>query len=223
MSEFYTIKEISKKFGYTDSSIRDWLRKGILKGTKIGRSWRISSLEVKRISQNVIIESNEELKNKIKILESEQKQIKESISQLMQSLDKNGDLNIHGITILGDAEWPLGSIGKSLGRTLITGNDEAILIINSVNNNIKPGNQSTLFLGARSGKNSDKSALGIISGGKENDIESNLESFITLSTTKDNGASSLEIKINNGKVEIKGNLIVQGNLDVAGTINEKKE
>lgn len=44
---FYTVKEIAKILSLTEETIREKLRKGELKGIKIGKSWRIAEKQLK--------------------------------------------------------------------------------------------------------------------------------------------------------------------------------
>lgn len=46
MDEVYTVEEVSSKLKIPEETIRQYLRKGILKGSRIGRYWRITEKDV---------------------------------------------------------------------------------------------------------------------------------------------------------------------------------
>lgn len=45
--KLYTVKEISKILNLVEETIRERLRKGELKGLKVGRSWRVKEEDLK--------------------------------------------------------------------------------------------------------------------------------------------------------------------------------
>lgn len=46
MDEVYTVEEVSSKLKIPEETIRQYLRKGILKGSRIGRYWRITGKDI---------------------------------------------------------------------------------------------------------------------------------------------------------------------------------
>lgn len=46
--KLYTVKEVAEMFSVATSTIRKKLRKGDLKGIKIGKVWRIKRTEIQR-------------------------------------------------------------------------------------------------------------------------------------------------------------------------------
>jgi excisionase family DNA binding protein len=45
------VREVARRFDVTEETIRDWINSGKLSAIKLGRSWRVSSEDVERISQ----------------------------------------------------------------------------------------------------------------------------------------------------------------------------
>jgi len=45
----FTVAEFSEELGIPQSSIRRWLKKGELRGTKMGKKWLIPASEVERL------------------------------------------------------------------------------------------------------------------------------------------------------------------------------
>jgi len=45
----YTVSEFSKELGVPQSSVRRWLQKGELLGTKMGKKWLIPASELERL------------------------------------------------------------------------------------------------------------------------------------------------------------------------------
>lgn len=45
----YTVSEFSKELGVPQSSVRRWLNKGELLGTKMGKKWLIPASEIERL------------------------------------------------------------------------------------------------------------------------------------------------------------------------------
>lgn len=48
MDEFVTPEEVAARLKVPPSTIRDWLRSGVLPGFNFGRAWRIQSAELER-------------------------------------------------------------------------------------------------------------------------------------------------------------------------------
>ena len=47
--EFYTVRELAKKFDRTEYTIRFWLRTGVIKGKRLGKHWYIPKSSVEKI------------------------------------------------------------------------------------------------------------------------------------------------------------------------------
>jgi excisionase family DNA binding protein len=45
------VREVARRFEVTEGTIREWINSGRLSAIKLGKSWRISSEDVERISQ----------------------------------------------------------------------------------------------------------------------------------------------------------------------------
>ena len=45
----YTVSEFAKELGIPQSSVRRWLKKGELRGTKMGKKWLIPASEIDRL------------------------------------------------------------------------------------------------------------------------------------------------------------------------------
>ncbi len=50
VKETYTVQEVAKLMKCSDQKIRNLIRSKDLRGTKVGRSWRISHAEVLRLT-----------------------------------------------------------------------------------------------------------------------------------------------------------------------------
>lgn len=46
---FYTTKQFAEKLGIPEQRVRQWLRKGHIKGKKISRSWLVRASEIDRL------------------------------------------------------------------------------------------------------------------------------------------------------------------------------
>jgi len=44
--EFYTVRELAKKFDRTEYTIRFWLRSGVIKGRRLSKHWYIPKASV---------------------------------------------------------------------------------------------------------------------------------------------------------------------------------
>lgn len=49
---FYTVQDLSKGLGYTIASMRNWIKNGNLKASKVGRNYLISGSELRTFLQN---------------------------------------------------------------------------------------------------------------------------------------------------------------------------
>lgn len=49
---FYTVNEVAHICRLTPYTIRDYLKKGIIKGTKVGRGWRVSAQDLTNYLEN---------------------------------------------------------------------------------------------------------------------------------------------------------------------------
>lgn len=47
--KIYTVMEFAEELGIPQSSVRRWLKKGNLRGTKMGKKWLIPSSEIDRL------------------------------------------------------------------------------------------------------------------------------------------------------------------------------
>jgi len=46
---FFTVDQVAAALQVHPSTVRVWLRRGIVKGTKLGKVWRIAETELERI------------------------------------------------------------------------------------------------------------------------------------------------------------------------------
>jgi excisionase family DNA binding protein len=47
--EVYSVQEFAKKLDVKEATVRSWLRKGEIKGRRIGRKWFIPKIEMEKI------------------------------------------------------------------------------------------------------------------------------------------------------------------------------
>ncbi len=45
MEKYLTVREISKQVNLHPGTLRDWLRKGKIKGYRFGKAWRVKEVE----------------------------------------------------------------------------------------------------------------------------------------------------------------------------------
>lgn len=50
MESIYTVEEASRMLKVEISTVRYWLRNGTLRGTKLGKTWRVPESELRRIA-----------------------------------------------------------------------------------------------------------------------------------------------------------------------------
>lgn len=48
---YYTPEEVAAIFKVKPMTVREWLRNGLLKGIKVGHSWRISEASLKKFEE----------------------------------------------------------------------------------------------------------------------------------------------------------------------------
>jgi excisionase family DNA binding protein len=53
MPKFYTVAELAELFHVDEATIRDWLRTGYLRGTKIGSRWLVSQEQLDEFLRKV--------------------------------------------------------------------------------------------------------------------------------------------------------------------------
>jgi excisionase family DNA binding protein len=51
LDKYLTVVEISENLKIPASTVRDWLRKGSLKGVRIGRHWRIREIDLQEFTK----------------------------------------------------------------------------------------------------------------------------------------------------------------------------
>ena len=49
----YTVKEVSELLKIREEQVRNLLKKGIIKGFKVGKYWRVTKKEVDRLAEGV--------------------------------------------------------------------------------------------------------------------------------------------------------------------------
>jgi len=49
----YTVKEVSELLKVREEQVRNLLKKGVIKGFKVGKYWRVTKKEVDRLAQGV--------------------------------------------------------------------------------------------------------------------------------------------------------------------------
>lgn len=49
----YTVKEVSELLKLREEQVRNLLKKGVIKGFKVGKYWRVTKTEVVRLAQGV--------------------------------------------------------------------------------------------------------------------------------------------------------------------------
>lgn len=51
LNRLLTVEEAAEHLPLRPATVRGWLRTGLLKGSKLGRVWRISEIDLSRISE----------------------------------------------------------------------------------------------------------------------------------------------------------------------------
>ena len=49
----YTVKEVSELLKVREEQVRNLLKKGVIKGFKVGKYWRVTKKEVEKLAQGV--------------------------------------------------------------------------------------------------------------------------------------------------------------------------
>jgi len=104
MDELKTVDEVATLFNVKPTTIREWLKDGRLKGTKLGRQWRIKESDLQDVIENgiTIAEDNQEetIKTTLRMLLNKEKSSDNFLdifaAVMLKAMDKygQGDKNV---------------------------------------------------------------------------------------------------------------------------------
>lgn len=88
MSDYLSVADIADRYGFSETTVREWLRKGKIKGFKVGSTWRIKEGDIPEGKDTAIhpllVKINEKLLN----LEKENVYLKKKNKSLLDYIDK---------------------------------------------------------------------------------------------------------------------------------------
>lgn len=111
MEKLYTVKDVATITGFTERTIRNYIRDGRLRGKKIGVQWRFSEDDVKRLFEDEGVSTDITKSNHDRILEfikgkvepnkgaivlnvpvADKEKLGEKVQQMTELMNKNVDL-----------------------------------------------------------------------------------------------------------------------------------